>query len=288
MATVNAETITQIVLAASTGGPDKRVRKIMTSLVQHLHAFTRDVGLSEAEWAEGIKFLTRVGQFTDERRQEFILLSDVLGLSMLVTSQSNEKPAECTEATVLGPFYTSDAPKFANGDDISGAASGDPCFVSGTVKGPGGRPVPGARLEVWQADDDGFYDVQLGEAANARGIFTSDTDGRFSFRSILPQSYAIPHDGPVGDLLKILGRHPWRPAHLHFKIEAEGYERLITHVFRSDDPYLDSDAVFGVRASLIADWVRHPPGCAPEGTILSVPFYTLAFDFILNPVGGDR
>jgi hydroxyquinol 1,2-dioxygenase len=203
---------------------------------------------------------------------------------MLVTAMANRKPAGCTEATVFGPFFVEGAPVYQNGDDVANGARGEPCFVSGSAKGPDGEPVAGARIEVWQADSDGFYDVQLagGEAHRARGMLHSLADGRYHFRSIVAEPYPIPHDGPVGRMLEALGRHPWRPAHLHFMITAPGYERLVTHVFREGDRYLDSDAVFGVRSSLVAQWIRHADGQAPDGTRMSVPFSTLEFDFVLS------
>jgi hydroxyquinol 1,2-dioxygenase len=287
MLNLNEDTITQAVLARHADMPDVRLREIMTSLVQHLHAFAREVKLTEAEWFEGIKFLTETGHMCSDKRQEFILLSDTLGLSMLVMAQQNHKPAGCTEATVFGPFHVEHSPEYAAGEDISNGAKGEPCFVSGTVRGIDGKPVANARLEVWQADEDGFYDVQYAglEQHRARGTLHSDAQGKYTFRSILANSYPIPHDGPVGRMLQALGRHPWRPAHLHFRIQAEGYETLITHVFRRGDAYLDSDAVFGVRSTLIADWVRHEAGPAPDGSTCARPFYTLDFDFVLSPQG---
>lgn len=291
MRNVDEATITQAVLGSMAGCKSERLRTVMTSLVQHLHAFAREVKVSEAEWFEGIKFLTAAGHITDDKRQEFILLSDVLGLSMLVTAQNNAKPEGCTDSTVVGPFFVEDAPKFEQGDDIANGAKGMPCLVRANVRRVDGAPVAGAVINVWQSDEEGFYDVQTSAASGqpehrARGQFRSDAQGRIHFRSILADCYPIPHDGPVGTLLAALGRHPWRPAHLHFMIEAPGCERLITHVFRDGDKYLDSDAVFGVRASLIADWVRHEP--VADGTGLREPYYTLNYDFVLNPTGGDR
>ena len=285
MLNLNEDTITQAVLARHAGIPNARLREIVTSLVQHLHAFAREVKLTEAEWLEGIKFLTETGHMCSDKRQEFILLSDTLGLSTLVMAQQNHKPAGCTEATVFGPFHVDGSTEYPLGADISNGAKGEACFVSGAVHGINGEPIPHARLEVWQADEDGFYDVQYAglDQHQARGTLHTDAQGKYDFRSILANSYPIPHDGPVGKMLDALGRHPWRPAHLHFRIQAEGYETLITHVFRRGDDYLDSDAVFGVRSTLIADWVRHEAGTAPDGTACASPFYTLDFDFILNP-----
>jgi hydroxyquinol 1,2-dioxygenase len=285
---VDEFTITNLVNRQVAAQAPRRLAEVMSSLTQHLHDFARAVQLSEDELMAGIQFLTEVGRMCDDRRQEFILLSDVLGLSMLVTAQNNRKPAGCTEATVFGPFHVEDSPHHALGDDIANGARGEPCYVRGVVRGLDGMPVPGARLEVWQADADGYYDVQYAgqDEARARATLTAGPDGDYRFRSIVANSYPIPHDGPVGQLLAALGRHPWRPAHLHFMISAGGYETLITHVFRQGDKYLDSDAVFGVRDSLIAEWIRHPPGHAPDGSVLSTPFYTLDFDFVLNPLAG--
>ena len=284
MQNLDEHTITEGVLARHEHAADERLKTIATSLVRHLHAFAREVNLTEHEWEKGIRFLTDIGHITDDKRQEFILLSDTLGLSMLVTAMANRKPPGCTEATVFGPFFVEDAPVYRNGDDVANGAIGEPCFVSGSVKGPDGEAVGGARIEVWQADADGFYDVQhVGDnAPRARGVLYSFADGRFHFRSIVAEPYPIPHDGPVGKMLTALDRHPWRPAHLHFMISAPGYERLVTHVFRDGDPYLDSDAVFGVRSSLVAQWVRHEEGTAPDGTSMETLFSTLDFDFVLN------
>lgn len=274
MRNLDPRTITEAVLARHADTANPRLAEIMASLVRHLHDFAREVKLTEAEWFEGIRFLTRCGHITDDRRQEFILLSDVLGLSMLTVMQNSEKPAGCTEATVFGPFHVDGAPHYELGADIANGARGVPCLVRGTVRGIDGEPIAGAQIDVWQSDEDGLYDVQHAEIdhAQARGVLNADAEGRYRFRSILAVPYAIPHDGPVGDLLKATGRHPWRPAHLHFLIKAPGYETLITHVFRSDDPYLDSDAVFGVRRSLIADWKPQ----ADES-------YLVEYDFVLNP-----
>ena len=287
MRNLNEDNMTQAVLARHAGMKDARLREIMTSLVQHLHSFAREVKLTEEEWLAGIRFLTDVGHITDDKRQEFILLSDTLGLSMLVTALNNRKPEGCTEATVFGPFHVGGAPEYALGDDVSNGAKGEPCFVRGVVRDPIGKAVPNATMEVWQADADGFYDVQYAglDKHRARGILHTGPDGEFHFRTICAEAYPIPHDGPVGRMLEALGRHPWRPAHLHFMIKADGYETLITHVFRNGDKYLDSDAVFGVRSSLIADWVKHEPGTAPDGACLDTPFYTLDFDFVLNRAG---
>ncbi len=265
--------ITQAVLARMANTPDPRLKQIMTSLVQHLHAFAREVKLTEAEWKAGIDFLTATGHKCTNQRQEFILLSDVLGLSMLTVAQNNDKPAGCTEATVFGPFHVEGAPHYEHGADVANGAAGTPCLVRGSVRGLDGAPVADAVIDVWQADADGMYDVQRTDLpeAQGRGVLRSGPDGRFHFQSVVAEPYPIPDDGPVGDMLRATGRHPWRPAHLHFMIQAPGYETLVTHVFRDGGEYLDSDVVFGVRQSLVADWVRQPDGT-----------HTLDFDFVLN------
>jgi hydroxyquinol 1,2-dioxygenase len=275
MRNLTQDNITQAVIARFAETPDPRLKEIMTSLVQHLHAFAREVKLTEAEWFQGIQFLTRTGAITDDKRQEFILLSDTLGLSMLTVAMNNDKPQGATESTVFGPFYVEGAPAFELGDDVSGGASGIPCVVRGSVRGLNGEPVAGAELHVWQADADGKYDVQYeAREHQARGVLHADAGGHYHFRSILAEAYPIPDDGPVGDMLRATKRHPWRPAHLHFMIKAPGYETLITHVFRNGDAYLDSDAVFGVRQSLVADWVKQADGT-----------YLVEYDFVLNPLG---
>lgn len=275
MRNLDEHTITQAVLERFSNTPDPRLKEIIFSLVQHLHDFARDVRLTEEEWLEGIKFLTRAGHITDDKRQEFILISDTLGLSMLTVAMNNQKPDGCTEATVVGPFHVENAPVYNLGDDVGNGAIGTPCLVKGTIKGLGGEPVAGAHIEVWQSDEDGMYDVQKPnlDHAQGRGVLKADAEGNYYFKSILAVAYPIPHDGPVGDMLVATKNHPWRPAHLHFMIKAPGYESLITHVFRQDDQYLDSDAVFGVRQSLITDWVKQANG-----------EYNLEFNFVLNPV----
>jgi hydroxyquinol 1,2-dioxygenase len=251
-----------------------RFTTVMTSLVRHLHAFASEGELTEEEWFAGIDFLTRTGHITDDKRQEFILLSDVLGLSMLVVGINNRRPPEATESTVFGPFFVEGSPAFENGDDLANGAPGEPCDVSGRVVDVAGKPVPGALIEVWQADEDGFYDVQYSDLQQprGRGHLRSDADGRFWFQTVKPEAYPIPDDGPVGELLRAGGRGPMRPAHIHFKIDAEGYQTLITHVFADGDEHLDSDAVFGVRENLIGEFQRGDDGR-----------WRMAYDFVLAP-----
>jgi hydroxyquinol 1,2-dioxygenase len=288
MRNIDATTITPAFQARLAQCADPRLKEILSSLVTHLHDFAREVRLTEAEWMRGIEFLTATGQKCSDTRQEFILLSDTLGLSMLLVALNQSRPAGATEATVFGPFHTDDAPAAEPGADIAGDAPGTPLFVNVRLLDLQGRPIAGAEVDVWQADDDGLYDVQRAELQGrrrVRAVLRSDAQGRVRFRSISPTAYPVPTDGPVGQMLLASGRHPWRPAHLHFMITAPGYQRLITHLFRDGDPYLDSDAVFGVRSSLIGRFVRHDAGTAPEGSVMSKPFDTLEHDFVLTPAG---
>ncbi len=280
----DTDPITADVLARFAATPDPRLRELMAALIRHLHGFARETKLTEAEWFEAIRFLTAVGQKCDATRQEFILLSDTLGLSMVVTDLNAARPPGCTEPTVLGPFHVADAPRLALGADIAAGAPGEPCWVQCRVLGLDGAPVGGAELDVWQADAEGLYDVQRPALAHAQGRarLRADAKGGFCFWTVVAQAYPVPSDGPVGRMLAATGRHPWRPPHLHFMIAAPGFDRLITHVFRRGGEYLDSDAVFGVRPSLVADWIRHEPGVAPDGSRRDTPYWSLDFDFVLN------
>jgi hydroxyquinol 1,2-dioxygenase len=287
MRNIDENTITPAVLARLADAESPRLREILSALVNHLHDFAREVKLTEDEWMKGIEFLTATGQKCDEKRQEFILLSDTLGLSMLVVAMNHAKPPTATEATVFGPFHMQDAPVVEQGADLAGDAPGSPLFVDGHVRDIEGRPVANAEVDVWQADEDGLYDVQrpeLGDRRRARGVLRSDAQGRVRFRSVAPVPYPIPTDGPVGAMLRASRRHPWRPAHVHFMIKAPGFQSLVTHIFRDGDQYLDSDVVFGVRSSLIGDYVQHDAGTAPDGTKMDKPFYTLEQTFTLAPV----
>lgn len=234
---------------------DARLVQVMASLVSHLHAFVKDVGLTQAEWEAAIGFLTKTGQICDGNRQEFILLSDVLGVSMLVDAINNRRPTGATENTVLGPFHVDGVPEYPMGASITKDGGRETCLFEGTVTDLEGTPLSGVRIDVWSDNEDGFYDVQqpgVQPAHNNRGVFVTGADGRYWFQGIKPVSYPIPDDGPVGQLLARLGRHPYRPAHMHFIVTAEGYEPVITHTFVAGDAYLTSDAVFGVKQSLIA------------------------------------
>jgi catechol 1,2-dioxygenase len=274
----------EVVAASFADTPEPRLRQVMTSLVRHVHDFVKDVELTEEEWAFAIDFLTRTGHMSDDVRQEFILLSDVLGISMLVETINHRTGGTSTESTVLGPFHMVDSPSRRLGDDIALDGKGTPCLVSGRVTGPEGEPLAGASVDVWQTNEDGFYDVQQPEIqppGNLRGLFTADDEGRFWFRSVVPRYYPIPDDGPVGQLLTATGRHPNRPAHLHFIVAAPGYRTVTTHVFVDDSPYLDSDAVFGVKESLVRAVPEVDDPTRAAGFDLPNPFRTLTFDLTL-------
>jgi hydroxyquinol 1,2-dioxygenase len=225
----------------------------------HLHGFIREIEPTMDEWFQAIQFLTKTGQICDDKRQEWILLSDTLGVSMLVDAINNRRPGRATENTVLGPFHVNGAPRRQMGDNICLDGKGDPCILSGHVIDEEGNPVAGAILDVWQTNDDGFYDVQqpgVQPDYNMRGIFETGPDGKYTFQTTMPLPYSIPDDGTVGEMLKKMGRHPMRPAHIHFIVERPGYERLVTHIFVRGDKYLETDAVFGVKEDLIADFIR--------------------------------
>jgi hydroxyquinol 1,2-dioxygenase len=282
---LSGDDLTQAVLESFARGQTERFTQISQSLVRHLHAFINEVKLTEDEWAKGIEFLTRTGHITTDKRQEFILLSDTLGASMLVIGINSHRPPNATEPTVFGPFFVANSPRFENGDNIAGGAPGELCYMWGNVRSTTGDPIANARMEIWQADDEGHYDVQVEGLETARGrgqIFTDDAGG-YRFWSVRPSAYPIPYDGPVGNMLKAANRSPMRPAHVHFAISAEGYQTIVTHVFTEGDPYLDSDAVFGVKSSLIAPVTQHEPGTAPDGTPVGVPYYTMNYDFVLAP-----
>lgn len=254
-----------------------RLAEIMASLVRHLHAFAKEVQLTGEEWEQGIAFLTQTGQICSDERQEFILLSDTLGLSMLVDAINNRRPPGATENTVLGPFHVAGAPVREMGDAISLDGKGERCLYEGRVRDLDGNPVAGARIDVWSDNADGFYDVQQPDTQprwNNRGVFVTGADGTYSFFGIKPVSYPIPDDGPVGKMLAHLGRHPYRPAHMHYLVTADGFQKLVTHTFVGDDFYLGSDAVFGVKTSLIAPFERLADGPAP---------WRSSFDFVLAP-----
>lgn len=255
---------------------DPRLRQIMHALVTHLHAFIKEVEPTTKEWEAAIDFLTRTGQMCSDTRQEFILLSDVLGVSMLVDAINHRRPSGATENTVFGPFHVDGAPERAMGENISLDGKGESCLFEGRVLDLAGNPIKGAVVDVWSDNAEGFYDVQqpgVQPQWNNRGVFRTGPDGRYRFRGIKPVSYPIPDDGPVGQMLERVERHPWRPAHMHFLVHAPGYETVTTHTFVAGDPYLESDAVFGVKDSLIVPFTRTDGG---------ETVWRSAFDFVLN------
>ena len=264
---------------------NKRVKFLVDSLVKHMHAFIKESKPTMEEWMHGINFLTRTGHLSTDWRQEFILLSDTLGISMLVETLNNHKFHGETESTVLGPFHVANVPHFENGANICLDGKGEPLWVHGTVRNAKGKAIGGAKLDVWQANEDGFYDVQqkgIQPENNLRGIFKSDEKGRYFFRSAYPRFYPIPYDGSVGDMLKALDRNPNRPAHLHFIVSAPGYETVVTHIFTPDCPWLKDDAVFGVKESLIADFKDVNDAKRAEELGLPNPFKTVEWNFVLS------
>ena len=271
------ETAADAVVESFAATPDPRLRELLTSLVRHLHAFVRDTEPTIAEWERAIDFLTATGHKCDSERQEFILLSDVLGISMLVETINNRKTAGATESTVLGPFHMVASPRRALGDTIDLVGTGPQCVLEGQVLSADGTPLPGAILDVWQANDQGFYDVQQPDVqppGNGRGLFTADQDGRYWFRTIVPTHYPIPTDGPVGTLLEATKRHPYRPAHIHFIVTAPGHRPLTTHIFVAGSAYIESDAVFAVKKSLITEFT---PADGPDRPARA------NFDIVLQP-----
>lgn len=266
-----------------------RLQQVMAALVRHLHAAVKEIEPTHEEWLAAIRFLTETGQMCNAWRQEYILLSDVLGVSMLVDSINNRRPSGATPNTILGPFFVDGAPRYPLGADICRDGKGEPMVVRGRVVDTQGQPVPGAMLDVWQTNDDGFYDVQqrgVQPEGNLRGVFEADADGRYWFKSVKPRHYPIPSDGPVGRLLGRLGRHPNRAAHLHFIVTAPGHAPVITHIFTPDCPYLGEDAVFGVKQALVADFqkVDDPEEARRHG--LHSPFWRVDWDFVLAPAPG--
>jgi hydroxyquinol 1,2-dioxygenase len=283
---VTEQNLTDVVLERWTAVADPRLREVMQSLIKHVHAFVRDIEPTEAEWATAIDFLTRIGHKCSEKRQEFILFSDVMGASMLVDAINHRLESGATPSTVEGPFHVPNAPVFADGADMAAGCPGVPCFVTGTVKGLDGRPVAAARLDLWQTDGEGLYEAQRDVTEPwMRGVFHTQPDGSYIIRTVAPIGYSIPMDGPVGALVKRTDVSEMRPAHIHFCIEAPGYRRVVTHLFNRACPYLETDVVYGVKAPLIVDFVDNPPGTAPNGEQIDRRFYTIRYDFVLQPAG---
>ncbi|GAA4874265.1 dioxygenase [Actinomycetospora straminea] len=282
--TVTEDTITDLAAARWSTAHDPRTAELMSALVRHLHAFARETRLSEGEWMAAMRWLTEVGQISDEKREEFILASDVLGLSMLVVQQNHRFDEGATPATVLGPFFIEDSPQLGYGADMSDGIPGTPLFVHGTVRALDGSPVPGAVLDVWQADAEGAYESQLEvDEARLRAKYTAREDGTYCVRTIAPLGYAIPMDGPVGHLIAQTDISHFRPAHVHFLLDVPGYATLITHLFQEGAPYLDSDVVFGVKRELVVTFTDREPGPTPDGGHSDVPWCEAVYDFVLQP-----
>lgn len=278
------ENSAEVVIARNAGAEDARLRQVMDVLIRHLHEAVKEIEPTQEEWFKAIMFLTDTGHMCNEWRQEFILLSDVLGVSMLVDAINNRKPSGASESTVLGPFHVEGAPELPLGSNICLDQKGEPMLVRGRILDTDGKPIAGAKIDVWQANDEGFYDVQqkgIQPDFNLRGVFRSNDEGEYWFRGVKPKFYPIPDDGPVGKLLASLGRHPYRPAHLHYIIAADGYETLTTHIFDPDDPYIASDAVFGVKQSLMAEFKPVDDTARIDKAGFDGPYLEVEHDFVL-------
>jgi len=274
----------EVVVARNKNAKDQRLGQVMEVITRKLHEAVKEIEPTQEEWFEAIMFLTRTGQICNEWRQEYILLSDVLGVSMLVDAINNRKPSGASESTVLGPFHVADAPELPMGSNICLDQKGEDMFIHGRILDTEGKPITDAVLDVWQANDEGFYDVQqkgIQPDFNLRGVFRTGADGRYWFRAVKPKFYPIPDDGTVGKLLHALGRHPYRPAHLHYILKADGFETLTTHIFDPDDPYINSDAVFGVKESLLAEFRRIDDPSRARDYAFDNPFWDVEHDFIL-------
>ena len=284
MSDFDEKSITQAVIGRLSRSDDPRFKRIMTSLITHLHDFVREVKLTEVEWLAAIQFLTEVGRTCTSKRQEFILLSDTLGVSVLVITLNHPADEGSVESSVLGPFYWDDAPDLPLGSNLAEGVKGEPAFYSGRVLGVDGRALENALLDIWSGDGEGNYDMQMPEekGMKARGRIRTDAEGRYWFRSIKPTFYPVPTDGPVGRMLHKMGRHPYRPGHIHMIVSAPGHLQVTTHLFVAGSEYLDSDAVFGMKQSLVAQFNRHPPGIGPDGERMDTAFYTVNYDFRLR------
>jgi hydroxyquinol 1,2-dioxygenase len=287
MQLVTEDNITELAAARWASAHDARTGELITALVRHLHAFAREVRLTEAEWMAAMQWLTRTGQISDEKREEFILASDVLGLSMLVVQMNHRLDPAATPATVLGPFHIAGSPELEFGGDMSDGVPGTPLYIQGTVRDLDGKPVGGAVLDVWQADTEGLYETQIAEVdeARLRAKYTTREDGSYCVRTIAPLGYSIPMDGPVGELMRGTDISHFRPAHIHFLIDAPGYEPLITHLFQESTEYLDSDVVFGTKQELVVAFREREAGPAPGGGESATPFLMAEYDFVLQAKG---
>jgi hydroxyquinol 1,2-dioxygenase len=289
MQLVTEDNITDLAAERWGTAADPRTAELMGALVRHLHAFAREVRLTEDEWMAAVQWLKRTGQISDDKREEFILASDVLGLSMLVVQMNHRLDPAATPATVLGPFHIDGSPELDFGADMSEGLPGTPLYVTGTVRDLDGKAVGGAVLDVWQADTDGNYESQLDDIgpdeARLRAKYTSRPDGTYCVRTIAPLGYSIPMDGPVGELIRRTDVSHYRPAHVHFLLNVPGYAPLITHLFQEGAPYLDSDVVFGTKAELVVAFQPRDPGPTPDGGTSDRPWLLAEYDFVLAPQG---
>jgi len=285
MQLVTEDNITDLAVERWGTAKDPRLAEILTSLVRHLHGFAREVRLTEAEWMAAIQWLNRAGQISNEKREEFILTSDVLGLSMLVVQMNHDFDPRATPATVLGPFHIEGSPELKYGDDMSQGLPGEPLYLHGVVTDLDGTPVPDAVLDIWQADNEGLYESQHADVdeARLRGKYTTREDGSYCVRTVAPLGYTIPMDGPVGELISRTDISHFRPAHVHFLLNVPGYEPLITHLFQEGADYLDSDVVFGVKEELVVHFERREPGQTPDGGMIDQPWFEARYDFVLQP-----
>ncbi len=280
---VTEATLTDIAMDRWSNIPDERLRQVMVAAVKHLHAFVREVEPTKEEWFTAVDWLTRIGQKSDEKRQEMILASDVLGVSMLVDAINNRRPSGATPSTVEGPFHIPNAPEIANGENVTEGAPGVPCLVTGTIKGLNGEPIAGAAIDIWQTDGDGLYEAQREiDHAYMRGVYHSQADGSYIVRTVAPIGYTIPMDGPIGELMTKTTISHFRPAHIHFAVTAPGYHSLVTHLFVAGDEYIETDVVYGVKKELITDFQQKPAGTAINGEKIATPYFQVNYDFVLE------
>jgi len=289
MAHVTEQNLTDIVLQRWQEIPDPRLRQIMQAAIKHLHAFVREVEPTGEEWFKTIDWFTRNGTVCTEKRQEFILASDILGVSMLVDAINHRVPTGATPTTVEGPFHVADAPERATGENMTQGAPGEPLFIAGTVRGLDGKPLAGAVLDVWQTDGEGLYEAQRDVTGPwMRGLYRTGADGKYVIQTVAPIGYTIPMDGTVGELMKRTKISHMRPAHVHFQVTAPGYNGVVTHLFRNGDPYIETDVVYGVKKELIVDFERRPPGPAPTGEKIATPFNVVRYDFVLQQAQAEK
>lgn len=281
---VTEENLTDLAVERWSQIADPRLRAVMMAAVKHMHAFVREIEPTQQEWMTAIDWLTRTGKLCTDKRQEFILFSDVLGVSMLLDAINNRLPTDATPTTVEGPFHIADAPEMADGANMADGAPGIPCVVTGTVRSTDGEPVQGALLDIWQTDGEGLYEAQRPEIEGPwmRGMYRTGPDGRYVIQTVAPIGYTIPMDGTIGELMSRTTISHMRPAHIHFHLTAPGYHQVVTHLFQEGDRYLDTDVVFGVKEALIVDFRKQPPGTAPNGERIDTDYYLVTYDFVLQ------